>query len=77
MRSSITNARSFPSADFGSDHQLVLVNIKLKLKAKKRPTQQMKNFYLNLDHQKPNSSLKLPLEENLKLSFMIQRPTWM
>ena len=44
MRSSITNARSFPSAYVGSDHQLVLANIKLKLKAKKRPTQQMKKF---------------------------------
>ena len=44
MRSSITNARSFPSADVGSDHQLVLANIKLKLKAKKRPTQQMKKY---------------------------------
>ena len=30
----VTNARSFPSADVGSDHQLVLANIKLKFKSK-------------------------------------------
>lgn len=29
--SSIQSSRSFPSADFGSDYQLVMVNIQLKL----------------------------------------------
>ena len=58
MRSSITDARSFTSADVGSDHQLVLANIKLKQKAKKRSTRQIKNkMCLNLYHEKPNSSL--------------------
>jgi hypothetical protein len=33
----VTNARSFPSADIGSDHQLVIANIRLKFKIKKRP----------------------------------------
>ena len=36
-KSSVTSSRSFPSADVGSDHQLVLANIKLKLKAKEKP----------------------------------------
>ena len=31
----VTNARSFPSADVGSDHQLVLANLRLKSKTKK------------------------------------------
>jgi len=30
------NSRSYPSADIGSDHQLLLANIRLKLKARKR-----------------------------------------
>ena len=37
--SSVQNSRSFPSADVGSDHQLVLANIKLKLKRNKAPVQ--------------------------------------
>ncbi len=32
---SVQNSRSYPSADCGSDHQLVMAGIKLKLKAKK------------------------------------------
>ena len=33
----VTNSRSFPSADVGSDHQLVMANMKLKLKTKTKP----------------------------------------
>ena len=33
----VTNARSFPSADVGSDHQLVLANLRLKFKTKRKP----------------------------------------
>ena len=44
MRSSVTNSRSFPSADIGSDHQLVIANIKLKLKAKKKQPNVMKRY---------------------------------
>ena len=32
-RGSITNARVYPSTDIGSDHQLLVANIRLKLKA--------------------------------------------
>jgi len=32
MKGSVQNIRSFPSADVGSEHQLVLANLKLKLK---------------------------------------------
>ena len=32
---SVSNCWAFPSADCGSDNQLVMANIKLKLKAKK------------------------------------------
>jgi hypothetical protein len=42
-RSSITNARAYPSADIGSDHQLLIANLKLKLKRYK-VTQPMKRF---------------------------------
>src|SRR6218665_1648097 len=31
----VRNSRAFPSADVGSDHQLIMVNVRLKLKAKK------------------------------------------
>ena len=33
----VTNSRSFPSADVGSDHQLVMANMKLKFKTKTKP----------------------------------------
>ena len=33
----VTNSRSFPSADVGSDHQLVMANMKLKFKTKTNP----------------------------------------
>ncbi|XP_072021447.1 uncharacterized protein [Amphiura filiformis] len=33
-KTSVTSSRSFPSADIGSDHQLVLANIKLKLRSR-------------------------------------------
>ncbi|XP_072017004.1 craniofacial development protein 2-like [Amphiura filiformis] len=36
-KTSVSNARSFPSADVGSDHQLVITNIRLKFHAKKKP----------------------------------------
>ena len=35
-RSSVINSRAYPSADIGSDHQLLIANIRLKLKAMKR-----------------------------------------
>ena len=35
-RNCVTNARSFPSADVGSDHQLVIANIRLKFKILKK-----------------------------------------
>ena len=37
-RGSVTNSRVYPSADVGSDHQLLQVSIRLKLKAGKRLT---------------------------------------
>ena len=37
-RSSVTNSRAYPSADIGSDHQLLIANIRLKLKARRRHT---------------------------------------
>ena len=36
-RSSVTNCRAFPGADVGSDHQLVIVNFRLKLKRRVTP----------------------------------------
>ena len=41
-KSSILMARSFPSMDVGSDHQLVLTNVKLRLKVKNKPIRQKK-----------------------------------
>jgi len=35
-RGSVTNARVYPSADIGSDHQLMVAKIKLKLKARRK-----------------------------------------
>ena len=40
------NTRTFPGADIGSDHDLVLTTIKLKLKAKKQPKSQRMRFDL-------------------------------
>jgi len=37
-RSSVTNSRAYPSADVGSDHQLLIANIRLKLKARRKLT---------------------------------------
>jgi len=36
-RSSVMNCRSFPGADVGSDHQLVIANFRLKLKKRESP----------------------------------------
>jgi endonuclease/exonuclease/phosphatase family metal-dependent hydrolase len=38
-RGSIRNSRAYPSAYIGSDHQLVMANLKLKLKRTSRRTQ--------------------------------------
>lgn len=35
-RGSVTNARVYPSADIGSDHQLMVAKIKLKLKGRRK-----------------------------------------
>ena len=37
-RGSLRNSRAYPSADIGSDHQLVLANLKLKLKRNSKKT---------------------------------------
>jgi len=37
-RSSYTNSRAYPSADVGSDHQLLIANIRLKVKARRKLT---------------------------------------
>ena len=37
-RSSVTNSRAYPSADIGSDHQLLIANVRLKPKARRRYT---------------------------------------
>ena len=37
MLSSVQNSRAFPIKDTGSDHQLVMANIKLKLKKNRTP----------------------------------------
>ncbi len=36
-KSCVNNSRSFPSADVGSDHQLIIANIHLRFKAKSKP----------------------------------------
>ena len=36
-RNCVNNSRSFPSADIGSDHQLVIANIHLRFKGKPKP----------------------------------------
>lgn len=36
-KSSINNSRSFPSADIGSDHQLVIANLRLRFKVRGKP----------------------------------------
>ena len=42
LAGSVQYSRAFPSADCGSDHQLVLAGIKFKLKRKKAPTKTRK-----------------------------------
>ena len=43
----VTNSRSFPSADIGSDHQLVLANVKLKIQIKIKA--QWQNYPIRYD----------------------------
>ena len=73
MRSSITNARSFPSADVGSDHQLVLANIKPKLKAKKKPTQVMKRFNVS-KLKSPDTKHKFEITIGGKFEVLLKEP---
>jgi len=59
----VQNSRSFPSADVGSDHQLVLANIKLKLK---RYPQQRGSLRTNTDKLRDDKILedyKLRMDE--------------
>jgi len=47
-RGSLRNCRAFPSADVGSDHQLVMANLKLKLKRNQKRNVQSKADTLKL-----------------------------
>jgi len=62
LMGSVTNSRSFPSADVGSDHQLVMANIKLKLRANKPPTRTKK---IDIDKLKADS-IRLDYEQKLE-----------
>ena len=67
LMGSVTNSRSFPSADVGSDHQLVMTHIKLKLRANKPPTRTKK---IDIDKLK-NDSIRLDYEQKLEDKWLV------
>ena len=69
---SVRNSRSFPSADVGSDHQLVMANIRLKLKVKKQETRIKKVNIQNLKVDEIRNEFHERIEENWEM--IIQDP---
>ena len=67
LMSSVRNSRSFPSADVGSDHQLVIANIRLKLKIKKRETRIKKVNIQNLKVDKIRNEFHERIEEKWEM----------
>src|SRR5271163_196022 len=65
-RSSIMNSRAFPSADVGSDHQLVLANLKLKLKYHEKERQSLRTDVGRLRDPLVRSAYKVVMERRLK-----------
>ena len=72
LMGSVRNSRSFPSADVGSDHQLVMANIRLKLKVKKQETRIKKVNIQNLKVDKIRIEFHERIEE--KWEIIIQDP---
>jgi hypothetical protein len=64
---SVTNSRSFPSAGIGSDHQLVMANIKLKLRTN-RPLIRTKK--IDIDKLKTDP-IRLVYEQKLEEKWLV------
>ncbi|XP_072020206.1 craniofacial development protein 2-like [Amphiura filiformis] len=62
----VTNARSFPSADIGSDHQLVMANVRLKFKIKRRPKYPKQYDVFRLRSPASRQTMRLKLVEDLR-----------
>ncbi|XP_072025129.1 craniofacial development protein 2-like [Amphiura filiformis] len=60
-KSNISMARSFPSVDTGSDHQLVLANFKFRLKVKPKPLRQNKYDIQKLKDSTTRSSFEIQI----------------
>jgi exonuclease III len=67
LMGSVTNSRSFPSADIGSDHQLVMANIKLKLRTNRPPIRTKK---IDIDKLKTDS-IRLVYEQKLEEKWLL------
>jgi hypothetical protein len=69
-RGSVRNSRSFPSADIGSDHQMVLANLKLKLKRnfKKKKRSRADTLKLKDEHTKEKYHEEIEVRWNDLLS---------
>jgi len=64
------NSRAFPSADIGSDHQLLMANIRLKLKVQKKSATLLHYDTKKLDE--PPTSREYETEVSKRLSPMIE-----
>ena len=66
----MNNPRAFPSADIGSDHQLLMANIRLKLKVQKKSATLLQYDTKKLDE--PPTSREYETEVSKRLSPMIE-----
>ena len=64
------NSRAFPSADIGSDHQLLMANIRLKLKVQKKSATLLHYDTKKLDE--PPTSREYETEVSKRLLPMIE-----
>jgi hypothetical protein len=72
LMASVRNSRAFPSADCGSDHQLVMANKKLKLKVKRPTARIMKRDVGRLVDDTVQMEYKTKIEE--KWQTLIDKP---
>ncbi len=62
LRGSLRNCRAYPSADVGSDHQLVMANLKLKLKRNHKRSAASKADILKLTDDTVRKNYQIDIE---------------
>ena len=64
-RRCVNNSRAIPSADIGSDHQLLIANIRLKLKVQKKSATLLRYDTKKLDEPPPSREYEIEVSKRL------------